>query len=249
MALIANMSRRLFDEYNVDTPDGSKLTSAYDAALYEEMGNAARGVLVITVICSVDFKNGTGAGTTWTAGDKTDFMTKLRDTCAGAWGEKHRLTTTSRVPAVRDVGVVLDIKVAEGMSVLSHSHWNVNAVKVVAGQTSDTTGGGVISNGVVNLDSLDFRAEDKGGSVQMVPAVHEFGHMLGHRDEYSEANDNMSWVSDTDAIMNKGAFIRERHYAMFAAWLTAKYAYVGGLLKQKIEWKVNGTTDLFNAKL
>ena len=249
MTLIPNMSKRLFQERNVDTPDGSKLTSAYDAALYEEMSKPGRGVLVITVICSVDFKNGSGAAATWTAADKTDFMTKLRDTCATAWSEQHRITTTSTVPSVKDVGVTLDVQVKESMFVLSHSHWNVNAAKVTAAQTSDTTGGGVIANGVVNLDTLDFTPENKGASMKMTPVVHEFGHMLGHRDEYTAAADNMNWTADTDAIMNLGARIRERHYAMFAAWLTKQYKSAASTTGKAIDWKVNGSTDLFNAKL
>jgi len=53
------MSKAFVSGRNVDTPDGSKLTSAYDAALFEEMSKPGRGVLVIPVICSVDFKNGT----------------------------------------------------------------------------------------------------------------------------------------------------------------------------------------------
>jgi hypothetical protein len=49
--------------------------------------------------------------------------------------------------------------------------------------------------------------------------------------------------------MNLGARIRERHYAMFAAWLTKQYKSAAGTTGKAIDWKVNGTTDLFNAKL
>jgi hypothetical protein len=245
MTLIANMSRRLLDEYNVDTPAGSKLTSAYDAALYEEMGKPSRGVLVITVICNLDFKDGPGQA--WTAAGKADFASKLRDTCAAGWGEKHRITTTSSVPAVNDVGVILDVKAAQGG--LSHSHWNVKAIKVAAAQTSGTWDPKLFRNGRVELDSLDFDPEDKNGPAKQVPALHEFGHMLGHLDEYPtrSGTGNLNWLDDKEAVMNLGSTIRERHYAMFAAWLTKQYKLMAP--KEKIVWKVNGRTDLFDAKL
>jgi len=58
----------------------------------------------------------------------------------------------------------------------------------------------------------------------------------------------MNWTGDADAIMNLGARIRERHYAMFAAWLNTQYKSAAGTTAT-VEWEVNGSTDLFNAKL
>jgi hypothetical protein len=253
MALIPNKSKRLFEEINVDVPAGLKTSDAYDAALYEEIGKPGRGVLVITVICSFKFKEGkdkSGGALGWVGGDKTDFMTKFRTDVPAAWGEQFRITTTSSVPAVTDVGVIFDIKTAEDMSVVSHSHWNLNVTKVGEWKTSSVDScGGVVWNGEVTLDSLDFRPENKGGPNKQRGAVHEFGHMLGHRDEYPEAKANTNWVADLDAVMNAGEKIRERHYAMFAGWITEQYKVAAHLAREAIDWKVSGTTDVFNAKL
>jgi len=60
-------------------------------------------------------------------------------------------------------------------------------------------GGGAFWNGSTTLDSLDFRAENKGGPNTKRGAVHEFGHMPRHRDEYPEAKTNLSWTADKDA--------------------------------------------------
>jgi hypothetical protein len=254
MTLIANTSRKMLEEINVDCPAGLKTSDAYDAFLYEEMNKPGRGVLVIKVICSFNFKAGkdkTGGTLGWVGGDKADFMSKFRTDVAKMWGEQFRITTTSSVPAVTDVGVIFDIRTEEDMSVLSHSHWNLNVTKVGEWTVSSVhgCGGGPFWNGEATLDSLDFRPEDKGGLNKQRGAVHEFGHMLGHRDEYPEAKANASWVADLDAVMNAGEKIRERHYAMFAGWLTEQYKTAAHLAREKIEWKVSGATDVFNARL
>jgi len=254
MALIPNRAKRIYQEFNVDVPAGLKTTAAYDAALYEEMGSAGRGVMEVTVICSFKFVDGTDAALKWAAADKTGFMTSFRDVCAAVWAEKFRITTASSVPAVKDVGVIFDIQAAEGMSVFSHSHWNLAVTRVPTDWVVSSVGGeggGFAWNGSVTLDSLDFRAETKGASGTQRDAPHEFGHMLGHRDEYAEAtgNANRNWLTDLDAIMNKGETVRVRHYALFADWLTRQYKVAAQLSKQAIDWKVSGTTDVANAVL
>jgi len=49
--------------------------------------------------------------------------------------------------------------------------------------------------------------------------------------------------------MNGGEQIRKRHYAMFAAWLTARYRDQAIKNRQSIVWKVEGETDIYNANL
>jgi hypothetical protein len=247
------MSRKMLEEINVDCPAGRKTPDAYDAALYEEMGKPSRGVLVIKVICNFSFKDGkdqSGAALNWAGSDKTGFMDKFRGDVATTWGEQFRLTTTSTVPAVKDVGVIFDIKTTENMGTFSHSHWNLAVTKVGAWTQSQVDHcGGAVWNGKVTLDSLDFRPENKGGPNTQRGAVHEFGHMLGHRDEYQTERGNPSWLGDLDAVMNAGEKIRDRHYAMFAAWLTDQYKTAAHLAREAVDWKVNGTTDVFNARL
>jgi hypothetical protein len=155
------------------------------------------------------------------------------------------------VPAVQDVGVIFDILTQEDMSVTSHSHWNMNVTKVGQFTTSSVygCGGGAFWNGKTTLDSLDFRPENKGGPHTQRGAVHEFGHMLGHRDEYPEAKVGLPWEADKDAVMNAGEQIRKRHYAMFAAWLTREYRDLAIKYKQATVWKVEGDTDIYNANL
>ncbi|HND56561.1 MAG TPA: hypothetical protein PLV92_29285, partial [Pirellulaceae bacterium] len=88
-----------------------------------------------------------------------------------------------------------------------------------------------------------------GASMKQRGTVHEFGHMLGLRDEYDTAKDNPYWTGDADSVMNKGEIVRARHYAPFAAWLTAQFARVSHLARKSIVYKVDGSIDMSNAKL
>jgi hypothetical protein len=252
MTLIANRASRLFQENNVDVEAGGRKTdAAWDAALYLEMNETDRGVLEVTVICNFKFKDGDGAALKWSQSEQSDYMTNFRTACTATWNEKHRLTTASSVPAVKSVGVIFDIKVAQDMSRLSHSHYNLNVTKVPADwvESSVRNCGGHITNSEVRLDSNDFRSENKGATGKQRDSVHEFGHMLGYRDEYPAANANLLWLSDKESIMYWSEQVRDRHYTLFAQWLNEQYQTAADLAKEKIEFKVNGITDKFNGKL
>jgi hypothetical protein len=249
-----NKGKLLFSERNVDLPAGLKWDAAYDLALYEELGNPLRGVLVVTVICSFKFKDGTsttgpspGSPLTWNPGEKSAFITGFKSGVAGVWSEQHRITTVGTAPPVTDVGVLFEVKGGEDLSIFRHSHWNLHVTKVDHGVISNVAdGGGLLTNGDANLDSLDLQPEDKGGPAPMVPAIHEFGHMIGYRDEYRTKGgvpaDNPNYTGDLASIMNLSATVRERHYVLLADWLT-------GQSDSGVVWRVNGVTDLINAQI
>lgn len=254
MALTPDRTKLFYNELNVDMPAGLKTSDACDLALYADVAGDKKGVLVVTVICSMNFKNGSG-GLVWTADDKTSFMNSMRSLVATTWGEKHRITTTSSVPAVTDIGVMLDVRLSEGMSIFSHSHWDLDVLKVDKWSSSSVHGGGggFAWNGKGNFDSQDIVSVSKGPANQRA-AVHEFGHMLGMRDEYintetGKVEDNPNWTGDVQSVMNCGEQVRDRHYAMFAQWITDQYKTVARLAKETIEFKVNGSVTLANAKL
>ena len=132
----------------MDIPGGTKADAAYDLALYSELGNRTRGVLVVTIILNFIFKDGVsqkpaqkGAKLGWTPNQKTDFMKGVKQACSDLWGERHRITTSSKYPEAKDVGVIFDIKTNEDMSVFKHSHWNLTTTKIdEAWATSSTRG-------------------------------------------------------------------------------------------------------------
>jgi hypothetical protein len=257
MALLPNVGKLLYSEKNVNIPQGTKADAAYDLALYPELGNESRGVLVVTVIGSFKFVDGTtsnpatpGVKLTWTALEKSIFMDGFKNICAAAWGEQHRITTTSRFPAIKDIGVIFDIKCAEGMSTFDHSHWNMTTTKIDANWvvSSVRACGGWVSNGEIRLDSVDLTPVSKGGPQTQRDAVHEFGHMLGLRDEYPAANDNLNWLTDPISVMHFSEKVQPRHYVFFADWIGRQWQSTTSMIRPD-EWKVNGTINLMNAQI
>jgi hypothetical protein len=229
MTLVPDKGRLVFSERNVNIPAGLRVAAAYDLALYPEMGRAGRGVLVVTVIGDMTFQNGTassgGATLNWNGAEKTSFISNSASAIAAVWDEKHRLTTTSTTPPITDIGVIFDIKLHEGRGFFDHNHWDLTVTKVDQFATSsvDPTVSSFITDGVANLDSQDTTGVNKGGSMRQRAIVHEFGHMIGYRDEYRNAaggaEDNPNHLADRDAVMNTGEVVRARHYVFFAEWL------------------------------
>ncbi|HYF06987.1 MAG TPA: hypothetical protein VD970_05155 [Acetobacteraceae bacterium] len=259
MALVPDYARRLCQETNVCMPAGLKTGAACDLALYHEAGAKGRGVLVVTTICSLSFKSGrsssTGATLVWTQPEKTAFMSSMCSLVRQVWSDKHRIRTSSTVPAVTDVGMLFDLRVSENLSVFSHSHWNLEVVKTDAWKSSSVggSGGNFLLNGSGDFDSGDINPALKAPGVTQRAAVHEFGHMMGLRDEYLDAKgrpeDNPHWTADIHSVMNSGEQVRDRHYTMFAYWVTKQFGTLARLARQSIEFKVNGTLAMADAKL
>ena len=257
MPLQPDYGKRMFSETNVDVTAALKPDAAYDLALYREQGNPSRGVLVVTVILNFKFKEGKskgGSALTWSSAESSKFMTDVTSALKSKWTEKYRITTKSTVPAVTDIGVGFDLQAAGGLSVFSHSHWNMNVVKTDQFVTSFVCGGGgsFITNGEVSLDSLDM--DWKYGPNTQRGVVHEFGHILGYRDEYfnsatKKAEDNPHWLGDKTSVMNTGEDVRPRHYALLTDWLNAQYKTAARLSKSDIKWLVSGSHDTLNALL
>jgi len=269
-------SRVLIKETDVRPPAGLKTNDAYDLYLCYDKNNHGKGVLVCKAVLQFFFSNGTshkpgskGTKLTWTDKEKDQFIADFKKACLDVWSDKHRITTTSRVPVVKDIGVVFEIKsLKEGWHI--SDHWELTVTKsdgFVTSSVNKLTGNSA-------LDSLD--TVGKWGPGTQRGAVHEFGHMIGLRDEYQVScslcdwmaskncssagsklrsakawlkNMNTNWLSDSSSVMNSGEIVRERHYAPFAGWLNDQFATAARLAKQKVEFKVNGKTDLSNAKL
>jgi hypothetical protein len=161
------------------------------------------------------------------------------------------------VPAVRDIGVFFKVVLVAREWYLNE-HWEVTVVK--ADQFQQSSVNPFFNN--VDLDSQDSSPAckrtatltiGKASSVvclhEQRGAAHEFGPMLGLRDEYPEAGDNLSWTGDGESIMHSGEQVRPRHYVIFSDWITKQYEHMAHLAREKVEFKVNGTWILTNAKL
>jgi hypothetical protein len=249
MALIADKTSTILEGQNIRPPRGSFFNGqAYRLALYPEAGRSDRSVLIIKMILQFQFVSGDGGS--WTGVEKETFAHGFVDSIIAMWSEKFRITTTSVVPVrhARDVGVAFEFPYfIDGYH--TSDDFELEVKKIPAGGFSVSTCG--YSMGNTYLDSEDTVPQPKGASMPQRGTVHEFGHMLGLRDEYSGAkvDPNPNYTGDLDSIMNSGETVRQRHYAPFAGWLTDKFAHAAHLAGSAIDYKVEGTTDMTNAGL
>ena len=248
MALLYNSASPILEGQNIRPPLGSFFNGqAYQIKLFPELGRSDRSVLVIRMTLQFLFESGSGGS--WTQGEMESFAHTFVDGVIAVWNEKFRITTTSNVVAqnCRDVGVVFEFPYyINGWH--TDDDFELTVTKVPSNAPWQVSSCGY-SSGNTTLDSNDMRAETKGASMTQCDAVHEFGHMLGLRDEYTAANDNPHHTGDLDSIMNVGERVRQRHYAPFAAWLTTQYATAAHLSRSQINYKVEGQTDMGNALL
>jgi len=221
--------------------------------LYAELGKPGRAVLVVRVIAAMTYNDGkdaSGAALSWTAKEKTHFAADVTKAINDVWAEKHRITTTSNGVAFPDVGVIFDLKFIEDLSMFSHSHRNITVTKTVGFHRSTTHDWWfeLGRNNSADWGSQDAQPYQKQASVHLQrTCVHEFGHILGYRDEYPIKTGNPNWLKDVDSVMHSAEQVRDRHYTLFADWLTRQHAIVNS--KPPIEFKVNGVTTLLTAKL
>lgn len=247
MALAYDPSRPILQGQNIRVPLGTFFNGqSYWITLYPELGRN-RSVLVVKMVLQFLFEDGDGGD--WTSSEKDTFAHNFVDSVVEVWSEKYRITTTSNVPVdfARDVGVIFEFPYFIGgwhtsddfeitiTKVPSDAGWQVSYCQYLLNNTT--------------LDSNDLRPETKGASMKQRDAVHEFGHMLGLRDEYAAANDNKYHLNDLDSVMNLGEVVRERHYAPFAGWLTNQYSYAAHLAQSEIDYKVEGRINLDNSAL
>lgn len=250
MTLKYKPAKPIFQGQNIRPPLGSWFNGqSYWLKLFPELGNDDRTVLVIKMILQFQFEDSDDDDKKWKQSEKESFAHKFVDGVIAVWNERFRITTDSKIPAknCRDVGVVFEFPYyIDG--------WHTDDDFEISVKKIDTPGKFEHSRcnyslGNTYLHSESVKAWNKGASMKQRPSVHEFGHMLGLRDEYTSADDNPHHTGDLDSIMNKGEIVRERHYAPFAAWLSEKYKEAARLAGKPVNYKVNGKTDMSNARL
>jgi hypothetical protein len=251
-----NWSKKIAYEGNVSIPMGEKWDKAYDLALFEELGSETTLVLLVTVIINFSFEDGDGGS--WDDSNKEAFKQGVKDLCEKAWSEKfliqkslvpipglaldstrtipHRSGTSALNPSASQAKVAILIKTEESRFLWS-KHWSITVHKLKAPLRPYVR------------DNSDVRWESTvlepfipyGGSKKRKSVVHEFGHLLGYRDEYLHSDRGTeAYTSETDSIMNLGETVMDRHYVFFADWITNKL---------NDPWAVRGRKNIYNTSL
>jgi hypothetical protein len=212
MALIS-WGNKIYYEGNAGVPAGEKWSKCYDLALFGELGNPLGLVLWVTVILSFDFVDAGGGD--WSASEQADFKNGIKTKCESAWSDKFKIRAmfcSDDLPTTASVAITVR---TDGS--YASSHWSVTARKVASPVQNY-----VRDNNDVRFESTGLTpAVPYGGSKPRISLVHEFGHLLGLRDEYPGSDRGTDkYTGDADSMMNLGSEIRARHYVFFADWLT-----------------------------
>lgn len=255
---VADKKEKEKEEEDVTPKAGFKVNDAYNLTLYMQKDSTTRGVLIVHMNLQFYFKKGkskTGERLVWKEKEKKKYVKDYVAAVQDVWTEAFRLRTDSRVLQLRQIEVQFEFKTQiEGVWIFDH--WELEVTKVEKLTTSSVA----VGEGNVKLDSDDPYYTYK---PKQRAAAHEFGHMMGLRDEYlnddGEPEQNPHWTKDDTSIMSLGEVPRPRHYTPFAEWLTGQYKKLSELSGQKIvfyvddgaggKWTVNGGGGFKNAKL
>ncbi len=245
-------------------PSGGRLpaplNNSCDLALFGDLNNPDRGVLVVSMQLQFVFHR-TSADDgllpyTWAPGEKEAFARDSIPAIKDAWDDRFRITTASTVPKrwFRDVGVIFRPTIHIGrLSLREDFEFKVFKVPPHSPVESYVDH----KKRIGQLDStgtqLRLQRTATGAQAYQVPVAHEFGHMLGLRDEYLSKRPYTSfWAWDIESMLNRGEQVRPRHYVPFAMWLTQMFAQESARAGVTTTYRVEGPDhpwDETNAQL
>lgn len=186
------------------------VNDAYDLALYE----MSDGNYELELFMKVQFFFKDGSGGEWTDSERQSYLRDWRTAVTGAWSA-HNLHTTK---SGKKVSLVVRLETQDGG--FMWDHWEIEVEKIAGRKTSNVKWKDKTSS----LDSGDLVFTFKSRQTGHVPAVHEFGHMLGNPDEYKGAS---LYLSDTSSLMHSGSDVRPRHLSGPREWVIAKLKSYG----------------------
>ena len=199
--------RTLVSSENSVTAGPLGVKDAYDLRLYKEPGGAY--TLEVRMGLDFNFKDGvdaSGKALPWTAESKRSFIADYQRTVEGVWDGKRVGTAPNGKP------IRLDIRL-DARETMVGENFNVDVKRIGAGEFSTSYVEPAANR--VTLDSQDVVLTPKGEGQTQYGSAHEFGHMLGLKDEYNGG----AHVKDYPSIMNRGSTVESRHLKDFSDWV------------------------------
>ncbi len=182
------------------------VNDAYDLYLVED--GTKNLTLIIFMKIQFNFKD--SKNLVWTNYEKIKFVTTFETEINAAWG-KSRLIKT--LPSGKSIFIDFRFEsLIDKWSVTEH--WEINVTKIAVGSFRQSSINPILGTG--DLDSEDVSLVGKGHGMFQRGIVHEFGHMLGHDDEYQTSS---KYAKDYKSVMNSGESILKRHDSAYIGWL------------------------------
>jgi hypothetical protein len=215
----------------------------FNAGYYEDKQNKDVNILLVQVVLKFVFVS---KDRDWTTTEQEQFVSGFKSAAYKAWAGKYQIRSSvfqedgsMRYHAMlgRDTCSVEFEILSNGDEKTAHWVCKVQAIPVGGHATSwvdyynDEINKRVAGTALLDSEDLKERAltpEASQTSYRQRGVVHEFGHMLGLRDEYAMmdgqvvSNANPHHTGSYDSIMNMGEKVYPRHYALLAHWLTQR---------------------------
>lgn len=177
----------------------------YDIYLVEDSSKN----LILVIFMKIQFIFEKSKKMPWSLFDKNVFVKRFEHVINEKWGNKRLLKSL-----YKGKKVYLDFRFESTISWSISEHWEVHVKKATKKFEISSV---IRRKRRVNLDSNDFTPKKfRNQKETQRGIVHEFGHMLGLRDEYKVGS---LYVKDVLSIMNHGESIRDRHDYVFIKWL------------------------------
>ena len=179
------------------------IKNAFDLKLYRYNATANYQLVVFMKIQFFFYDNDPHL---WTEQEADRFIEAWDEQVKEAWGGK----TLMQLESGETVYLHFDFKTQRGGWMIDH--WEIYVTKIAAGAFK-------VSCVELDLGNVHLDSEDLNHVTGQRGAIHEFGHMLGLKDEYNCA----MHFRDFKSIMHSaGESIRERHLQQFQNWVCEK---------------------------
>lgn len=206
----ATRGKLLVSEGDV-TAGANLVNDAYDLALYQ----MSDGSYELELFMKVQFFFVDGKGGEWTAVERSHFMRDWKTAVIGAWSTRNLYVTK----AGKSVSLTIRLEMQDGGFMFDH--WEIEVEKIAGSRQVSHVNR---REKTASLDSGDLVYRLKTPHLGQVPAVHEFGHMLGNPDEYKNRS---SFRNDQASLMHSGSEVRPRHLDGPRSWVAAKLKAYG----------------------
>ena len=193
---------------------GGKVINAYDLKLIQMNPQSKKCELELSMF--VQFFFALYEGRKWTQEEKLEYIEAWIRDVKNVWENDTLLSAPQKCSCcsgyikfkLKFDTQILGYTISDNWEIIANKGAGINAVTALRGKVYLYD----------NAFSFSEFLKPDGKIYKQRGAVHEFGHMLGLRDEYNGAAGE-EYVTDYDSIMNSGEALRLRHFSHIQSWI------------------------------